>query len=268
MKQALFLLILILGLSGCSNKLYESNWKNSKTETSTFRFYNPDSKIRYNIENDSENLYFSFDVMDNLTVQKILITGLRLFIDGTGKRKEKDELQFPIFSDKIPIDEFREYARKYEQNRVLGKHKLNELIPADGYIKLGDEVTPIFNHVEKNGVLVTMEFDSTGSLVYRATIPLKMLEAPSDPIAIGFETGGFELPRNDQNVAGADVTGANQGLSAGDRAMGRGNPNNPYGNNAPGRSTAAGLALRSSTSYNKVTEPIRFWVRTKLGSVQ
>lgn len=256
-------LVVTLLASGCSSKLYESNWKKPESRSSAFRFYHPDSKIRYNIENDENNLYFSFDVMDQLTVQKILSTGLRLFVDPSGKNKQKHELQFPIYSDKVPISELTEYGNAYDQSMLLGKERLNQMIPTDGYIKFGSQVVQVFNHAENKGFLVTLDFDSTRALVYRATIPLSAIQAESDLISLGIETGGYEMPNSDQVLSQADVTQANQGPSAADRALGRGSQD-PYGMNTPGGSTAAGMAMRNSTTYNKFIEPIRFWVKLKL----
>ena len=256
-------LLVVILLSGCSNKLYESKWKKPQTEAKTFRFYDSDSKIRYNIENDSEYLYFSFDVMDQLTIQKILTTGLRLFIDPSAKNKQKYELQFPIYSDKVPVSELEQYGTKYDQSMLLGKERLDQMIPADGYLKLRGKAEPIFNSVEKNGVTVNLKFDETRSLVYDAKICLDSLGVASDLVSIGLETGGYEMPQQDVAMSQADVTQANQGLTAGDRAMGRGNPGQ-NGLNTPSSSTAAGTALRNSTSYKKYIEPIRFWVKAKL----
>jgi len=266
MKQIIFLLITAIGLNACSNKLYESNWKKPEAKSSAFRFYHPDSRIRYNIENDEKNLYFSFDVMDQLTVQKILTTGLRLFIDRTGKNKQKDELQFPVYSDKVPISELEEYGNRYDQSIQLGKSTLDQMIPSDGYLKFGGETVQIFNRMPLNGISVTLEFDSTRSLVYRSVIPLEAIKAEGEVISIGIETGGYEMPGNDQAISQADVTQANQGITAGDRAMGRGNDNNPMGGgmNTPTGSSAAGMAMRNSNSYNKFADPIRFWVKVKL----
>lgn len=255
----------MLLVSGCSSKLYESNWKKPESRSSAFRFYYPDSKIRYNIENDETNLYFSFDVADQLTIQKIISTGLRLFVDPTNKNKQKHELQFPIYSDKVPISELEEYGNAYDQSMLLGKERLNQMIPTDGYIKFGQQVVQIFNRVETDGFLVTLDFDSTRALVYRATIPLVAIKVESDQLSIGFETGGYEMPNSDQVLSQADVTQANQGPTAADRALGRGSQD-PYGMNTPGGSTAAGMALRNSTTYNKFIEPIRFWVKVKLAT--
>jgi hypothetical protein len=241
--------------------LFESNWKSAEKQSTSFRFYDPESKIRYNIENDSANLYFSFDVMDQLTIQKILTTGLRVFVDGTAKNKQRNEIQFPIYADKVPVSELQEYGTQYDQSMQLGKQTLDEMIPADGYLKLGGETTSLFNHVENKGVLVTLEFDESRSLVYRATIPLKYFKEESDIVSVGIETGGYELPQQDVVNPNASVVNPNQ-LTAGDRAMGRGQ--DPYGINTPGGSTAAGMALRNSTTYNKFAEPIRFWVKVKL----
>lgn len=262
MRKTVLLLLVTTGLTACSGKLYESNWKKPEAKSTAFRFYDPESKIRYNIENDQTNLYFSFDVMDQLTIQKILTTGLRLFVDATGKNKQKNELQFPVYSDKVPISELEEYGNSYDQSMLLGSERLDQMIPTDGYLKFGGDVVPIYNGAEIKGASVTLVFDSTRSMVYRAIIPIQLLGELSDPISIGIETGGYELPQNDQAISQADVTQANQGVTAGDRAMGRGN--DPYGINTPGGSTAAGVAMRNSTSYNKFAEPIRFWVKVKL----
>jgi hypothetical protein len=138
------------------------------------------------------------------------------------------------------------------------------MIPTDGYLKFGQKTERIFNRVQKNGVTVTLEFDKTRSLVYRAIIPLSAIEPEADIVSIGIETGGYEMPQSDQIISQADVTSANQGVTAGDRAMGRGN--DPYGVNSPSGSNAASMALRNSSSYNKFVEPIRFWVKAKLSS--
>ena len=269
MKQVVLALILVGFWAGCSNKLFESNWKSPEVESKSFRFYDSESKIRYNIENDSTHLYFSFDVMDQLTIQKILTTGLRVFFDGTAKNKQKNELQFPIYADKVPISELQEYGTQYDQSMQLGKQTLDQMIPADGYLILGGETSSIFNHVETEGVLVSLQFDESRSLVYRAKIPLKYFQDESEIVSVGIETGGYEMPQQEMANPNASVVNPNQ-LTAGDRAMGRGQGGlNGQGMQSPGQSTAAGMALRNSTSYNKFADPIRFWVRVKLkGSSQ
>lgn len=262
MKNATRIFFAVLLLSACSNKLFESKWKQPQTESKSFRFYNADSKIRYNIENDSTNLYFSFDVVDQLTIQKILTTGLRVFIDPTAKNKQRNEIQFPIYSDKVPISELEEYGTQYDQSIQLGKERLDQMIPTDGYLKVGEETAQIFNRGEKNGFQVTLEFDNSRSLVYHATVPLAAIGVESNIISLGIETGGYEMPQQSYSDPNASVVNPNQ-LSAGDRAMGR-TANDPYGLNSPQGSTAAGTAMRSSTTYNKFAEPIRFWTKIKL----
>ncbi len=243
--------------------MFESNWKLPEKESTAFRFYDPDSKIRYNIETDSTHLYFSFDVMDQLTVQKILTTGLRLFVDGSAKNKEKNELQFPIYADKVPVSELQEYGNKYDQSIQLGKQMLDQMIPTEGYLKFEGKTTSIFNMMENRGVLISLQFDESRSLVYTAKIPLSLVNAEGNVISIGIETGGYEMPQQNSVDPNASVLNPNQ-LTAGDRAMGRGN--DPYGINSPGQSNAAGMAMRNSTSYNKFADPIRFWVKVKLSN--
>lgn len=268
MRLFLALTISIVAVS-CTGKLFESKWYKPQVGEASFRFYDADSKIRYNIENDSNNLYFSFDVMDQLTIQKILTTGLRVFIDGSAKNKQKNEVQFPIYSDKVPISELQEYGNQYDQRMMLGKQTLDQMIPADGFLKLGGETVSIFNMAENKGVLVDLQFDESRSLVYSVKIPLKYFKQESDVVSIGIETGGYEMPQQEVANPNGSVVNPNQPTAA-DRAMGRGNMGNQGlngpGLNTPGQSTAAGMAMRNSTSYNKFAEPIRFWVKVKLDS--
>jgi len=263
-RLLLFILVSVVGFVGCSNKLFESNWKGTMTDAK-FRFYDSESKIRYNIENDADNIYFSFDVMDQLTIQKILTTGIRLFIDGTGKKKERNELQFPIYSDKVPIEELNKPEDGYELTLDAFGTKPRQQIPTEGYLKIDGKVTSVYNGAESNGVLVSMRFDSTGSLVYKAKLPLDLLKPDNGMVSLGFETGGFTLPQQDQAMNNASVTNGQQGTAA-DRAMGRTAMNDPYGLNTPQGSSAAGVAMRNSTAYNKLAEPIRFWMDVRLAT--
>lgn len=270
MKQVILALIVLIGISGCSSKLFESKWKEPETESTAFRFYDPDSKIRYNIENDSTNLYFSFDVMDQLTIQKILTTGLRVFVDGTAKNKQKNEVQFPIYADKVPVSELQEYGTQYDQSMQLGKQTLDQMIPADGFLKLGETTSALFNHSENKGVLLNLQFDDSRALVYRLKLPLEYFKDESDIVSVGIETGGYELPQQEVANPNGSVVNPNQ-LTAGDRAMGRGmgmgGPGMNQGLGTPQQSTAAGMAMRNSTSYSKFAEPIRFWVKVKLETI-
>lgn len=190
---------------------------------------------------------------------------MRVFLDGSAKNKQKTEVQFPIYSDKVPIDELEEYGTEYDQSIQLGQDRLNQMIPTDGYLKVDGQTTQIFNLADTKGVQVYLQFDKTRSLVYRLRIPLSLIGPESDVLSVGIETGGYEMPAQPQNDPNGSVVNPNQ-LTAGDRAMGRGN--DPYGINTPGGSTAAGMAMRNSSTYNKFAEPIRFWVKVKLTQAQ
>ena len=208
MKYILPIIIGSIVFAGCSNKLYLSSWHKQSVKDKNFRFYHSDSKIRYNVENDDEFLYFSFDVLDQLTIQKILTTGLRLHLDPSGKNKQKHEAQFPIYSDKVPVSELEEYGSKYDQSMLLGKGRLDEMIPTDGYLKINGNTVPLFNNVDKNGALVSLKFDSTRSLVYSAKINLDAFNLTGNIVSIGFETGGYEMPQQDVSIPQTDVTQA------------------------------------------------------------
>ena len=57
-----FLLVSCKGVQTLSSK-----WATESEEPTSFRFYDPKSKVRYDVRNDSANLYVKLDVIDPKT---------------------------------------------------------------------------------------------------------------------------------------------------------------------------------------------------------
>lgn len=264
-KQIFPLLLLALLGSGCSKTTLESKWHAPKADEVAFRFFHPESKIRYNVRNDSTHLYLTMDVADRLTMMKILQTGLRVFLGADGKKKERNELQFPIYVDKYELTESDLDPGQYALDMVGGRaHRLEQMLPTEGYLKVNGNVVSVFNgHPLADGTRVTMRLDSDRALFYEAIIPLNLLGGMNAPVALGIETGAFKLPSADA-IQETDISQAQQ-LTAGDRAMGRGTTD-PYGMSSPTGSANMGTAQRTMTRVNVMEEPVRFWVRVNLAS--
>ncbi|MCF8258576.1 MAG: hypothetical protein K9J06_13550 [Flavobacteriales bacterium] len=254
-------------LVGCSKQILESKWNVPNKVESTFRFYHAESKIRYNVTNDSTHLYLTMDVTDRLTIMKILQTGMRVFLGAEGKKKERNELQFPIYVDKY---ELTEEDLNPAMNAIDRKGQLERMLPTEGYRKYNGSVVQVFNGAPlDDGTQVHIRLDSDRALVYEAAIPLALLPSADGKVALGIETGTFKFPTG-EIIQQTDITSQNQQLSAGDRAMGRGQGMDPYGGNPygmnPNSSANMGMNQRTLTRYNVMEEPVRFWMDVQLAA--
>lgn len=258
------LILVTLFAAGCSKQVLDSRWQTAETADNNYRFYHADSKIRYNVSNDSTYLYLKMDVTDRLTMMKILQTGMRVFMGAEGKKKERNEIQFPIYVDKYELTEEDLNPALYAIDR---SGELERMLPTEGYLKHNGTVTQVFNGAPlEDGTQVHIRLDSDRALVYEAIIPLTLLPAASGQVALGVETGAFKFPTAGV-IQQTDITSQQQ-LTAGDRAMGRGQGMDPYGSNPygmnPTSSANMGMNQRAMTRYNVMEEAVRFWIDVKL----
>ncbi len=259
-------------LSSCARMpLTESRWIVKNKTESPFRFYDPKSKIRYDIENDETHLYVTMDVFDAGTKLRMLRTGTRISLASSGKRKAICTVEFPLVEDNTPIDMD---PGQYEMTPRDGSpHELKKLLPKEGYFFKGDSVRiPLFSTIESEGFLVSMEIDPSGALLYSAQLPLAKLDLPTGEFTIGFETGAFNIddPEYERQLQSTGAEGLDRSASfsqsrTGNNATGLG-MNQPYGNvgqpgmtTDPYRNAPPRLGVRSS-----LADPIFFWIRTRL----
>ncbi len=96
-------------LTGCSSKVYQSMKKvdtpisidgNREEWGLPLRYYDKDSKLFFELRNDTENLYFAFSANDPESIMRISTAGINLSIDTTdGKNNPPFNLTFPFFID-------------------------------------------------------------------------------------------------------------------------------------------------------------------------
>jgi hypothetical protein len=271
-RAVLAVSVLCLLLSACARMpLAESKWVLKNNSETPFRFYDPKSKIRYNVENDASHIYLSMDVLDAGTKLRILRTGTRISFAPAGKRKAICTLEFPLVEDNTSIE--MDPSEHDIMPRNGSAHELKKLLPKEGFFFKGDSVRlPLLAGLESDEFLISMDVDPSGALLYKAKIPLDKIDLPEGEFTIGIETGAFNIddPEYEKQLQSTGAEGLDR--SAGfnqNRNMSGGSGlgiNQPYGNvGQPGMnnqqmgSVPPRLGQRSALS-----DPIFFWVRTKL----
>lgn len=253
--------------------LTKSQWIQKNKSEKSFRFYNPKSRIRYDIENDASHLYVTLDVLHTGTKLQMLRTGTRISFALAGKRKSNIKLEFPMVDENTPIE--MNPADYDMMPRNGSAHELRKLLPKEGFFLKNDTIhIPIPSRVDSDGFHIKMTIDPVGALIYTAKIPLIQLDLPEGEFSIGFETGAFNIddPEYERQLQSTGAEGLDRSAAFNQNGNMSGNPgmamNQPYGNvgqigmnNQPNRTAPPRLGQRSALS-----DPIYFWVRTKLDS--
>lgn len=249
----------------------ESRWVQKNENEKSFRFYDPKSRIRYDIENDASHLYMTLDALHAGTKLRMLRTGTRISFAPAGKRKPLSFLEFPFVDDSTPIE--MDPTQHDMMPRNGSAHELSKLLPKEGVFFKGDSIrTPIPAGIESDGFLIRMVIDPSGALVYSAKIPLELLDLPEGEFSIGFETGAFNIddPEYERQLQSTGAEGLDRSAAFNQNRNMTGNPgmgmNQPYGNiGQPGMNNQMrGSAPPRLGQRSALSDPIFFWVRTKL----
>jgi len=172
--------IFFIILSSCSPIIYTSSWQSKDFSKITqsewnepFRFHDENSSLQYNISNDSTKIYICIKTSDLNDQYKIIRSGMQIWIDTLNKKKHQIGILFPFPHDS-------QIANNSSNNKILKKSGLNkqkkqfqsetESIHLIGF-KPG--IDSIISDKNAYGISVTINWDSTNTLYYKATIPFK-----------------------------------------------------------------------------------------------
>jgi hypothetical protein len=95
----------LLFLAGCSSPLvYSSIWQSKPVtidgKANEWRipldFYDDKTKLNFTVTNDKDNLYFCIRATEDATQKGIIHSGLQIWIDTAGGKKNQVGIQFPI----------------------------------------------------------------------------------------------------------------------------------------------------------------------------
>lgn len=269
MKQLIYILFslaLLISISACKKlPVYESAYIENESEifnkdndAPPFVHYDTESRIRYDVFHDGENLLLYFDVSDEMSIRKIFGLGLEIYIDTNGKRKKDNGYIYPV-------------AGAAQQSAVLEPQGLQPALPdksnlsklqkniSSEYILIDDGEEETFNlFATHNDLDISMRLTESGNLEYKASIPLALFGIDSLPeeITIGILSG--ELPEDEDEMNEYDPNNQNNDMqnSTHNNPM---SPQSPVSGNMPG----SNRMQNNNRPYDKRAEPIRIWFRIK-----
>jgi hypothetical protein len=248
-KKFCFILFIVIATS-CSQPLYNCLWQakpviadgNASEWPVPLSYFDGESKLQYSFSNDINNIYACVKVADAQAQLKIMRGGMQLSIDTTGKNKKQVCILFPTGNSEAASNEEKEGHHKPDP-ASLKRNFLNQ--PAEmlltGFKHPLGGLTSIHS---PDGVNVSINWDSTNTMVYEAVIPFKKfykkeilsLDDSTKVFGISLTVNGLHAPKssaNAGNTPGASgmpsargMTGAGMG-GAGGMQGGGGHSSNP-----------------------------------------
>jgi|ERR1043165_1749205 Tfp pilus assembly protein PilZ len=251
-----------------------------------FSFYNGQTKLQYNIANDSANIYVCFKVTDEPAQMKMMRAGIDVWFDPKGKKKETTGIGFPMKQERVRNAEnhdIQEENKAHLPGQTYQKHDFTRFkattkssqvsMKLTGFADVPNQVIGIANNT---GIIAALNWDSLNILCIEYQIPIaKVLQHPFTtadtlkPIGIGFVVNampGANEPRRTTDDDNSDLTGSNinrGGMNNGMNSNMGGGMNTGVGgmnNTGMGQNMGSGMSY-SNNSYNEALQEHKVWSR-------
>jgi hypothetical protein len=247
-----FLLISGISLAACSHKLAPVGHLQSTPVVADgipdewsqpLRFSNETYTLQYNVTNDSKNIYVCVMSRDEVTILRILRTGMTIYFDPKGEKNKDIGLHFPLRKQPDPAS-FRSRNSEPLTNSNNNGWKEELLLQSDYYGTTG------FANIEngqfgvtdrKSPIQVAAKLNNQDSLlVCEAIIPLQSLlgaglngRSPKKAFSVGIVlnppvAGGADRPSHSG--------GGGRGMGLGIRGLNNGGGSHGNGSGNSGRS--------------------------------
>lgn len=213
-------LVSMMMMTGCAKMpVYKSTWlqltspeKENNKNWYEGMCYDSESGIIYGLSNNQENLYIKMKFANSILQQKVMRTGLTVWIDTLGRKNKQLGLTFPVRSSSNNLQDANN--RKPREDEVIRNTQIQidtalfnskyragmqtmELINYNG-----DGRVDFLDNKNEEGITATLRMDEEKMMYYEAEISLKkifpnpkiFLNDTTQYFSFGIETGKIEMP--------------------------------------------------------------------------
>jgi hypothetical protein len=255
-----------------------------------FRYYDGNTKLQFSVANDTANIYVCIKVTDEPTESRLFKSGLNIWIDPKGKRKENTGIVFPIKAERNPGEgESHHYAGGDEMDPRVQHNNISRLkehafmdqttLRIKGFKDLPEQTLPLKNDY---GIDVAFDWDTFDILTIEYKIPIVLalghrLSATDTikPIGIGFVESSAESGQKSENAeTGVNESGNSSGMGRGMDGGGMGGMggggmgSEGMGGGMGGRGGGMGGGGRgggmNSSNFNSSSQEQKVWSKVKL----
>lgn len=212
-SSALILLYLsVTIILGCNDLEFRSRWRDrditidgNHAEWEGALKFSEEERATVGIVNDNEYLYLCLLSADQEVLMRSMAAGFTIWFEGSGKKKERLIINFPLGGAMPRKERFRGGERNRPDREGQLLQELSELLisQADRKAKLGVLELDDYGLEAKIG-------QHLGRMVYEIRIPLHGSEKtpyainprPGKPLKVGFELGELKMPDRERRPRG------------------------------------------------------------------
>lgn len=224
--------------------------------------YDSNSKLQYQVLNDSRTLYVRLKANDAQTQAKFVYLGMVVWLDTTGRNQQQFGIRYPLPTD-------LESLPKGDNNRPAGamgpsaaerlaehQTRLRQVLLNSKEMELlnfrGSKEPVLADAQSLLGVKAALDLDAQGNLIYELAVPLRLLYhrvptlANGQAATVGVTLSGMKpkMPKSDSSSDPNSVMNNGGGMGGGMRGGMRGGMGG-YGGGGPQYSFSP-LGLRTS----------------------
>jgi hypothetical protein len=142
-----------------------------------------EENVNYSISNDQQNLYVLMSTSNPLEQQKIIQGGMSVWVNTKGDKSIGDAvgIGYPLNEGDDPDRKLMEEAQPQRYQQKIAKLEDKKTYGLYGFNK--DSTIRKYNYGDTNyiGVVMRMDYNNSGGLIYEAAIPLQALYPGHDP---------------------------------------------------------------------------------------
>lgn len=165
------------------------------------------SKFWYRVSNDDHNLYIMLKMDDESLKRKVLVNGLKVFVDTTNHKKEKFGVHFPIkrnFTMEARDDLGERHSKPGDRNPDRMKERLLEELQTIELIGFNNRESDMLM-IGESKIRPVVTLDQYNQIIYQLVLPLGCVcrkPGPKTLISIGFIAGNTERPSMERQGGG------------------------------------------------------------------
>ncbi len=144
-------------------------------------FYDSDTKLLFDIANDSNNIYLCFESKEEIDQMKLMRAGMKITLSTKGKSKHEASVMYPLSQSNSPqsaankaVDTANEPMSEAQRVHDLSSFRAHFLqqhttMKVQGFATVNGDI-PV---TDTSGITAAINWDNESNLVYEIAIPKK-----------------------------------------------------------------------------------------------
>lgn len=191
-----FIVCIALLLCSCAGLPTISSISETDQKAEGYRFYDADSKIRYQVTHTDQALHIKLNTTDRMSIRKILDFGLHVYFDPAGKKNKKTYIHYPLAGDKEEFSNPPAFGLNQNGNMNLKSQIAN--VPHEYLFKQEGKEEQLLQAMLNTGIQLAMIANTDNELTYDLRIPFEKIgQSDLSNLSIGIVSGSIERAESD-----------------------------------------------------------------------